>query len=160
ARGHRGSSLWIAMFARPSLEAARPAWFRERSPHIIRLQGLDRTASSELCRLLLRPAREVPQMAIDRLVERSHGNPLLLTELVRGLHREQVVRTQTLGAKQYVATDQIDRLPQVSLLDWLAERELAALPAEVLAYARLAAVLGHEITLSEVEGVLSHVQDD
>ena len=69
------------------------------------------------------------------------GVPLLLVELCRGLKRDGVVRKTDKGT-WVLATDELERLPDLPLVQWLASRETESLPPDLLAHARLASVLG------------------
>ena len=89
----------------------------------------------------LRPAENVPAEAVERLAERAQRTPLFIVELVRGLKRQGLVR-QRPGGSWYLATDELDRMPELRLVEWLAHHELGALPPELTAHARLCALLG------------------
>ncbi|MGE5049126.1 MAG: ATP-binding protein, partial [Deltaproteobacteria bacterium] len=150
--------LFVCALARPAFAESRVAFGERaarREQH--RLQALAPEPAADLCRRLLAPAENVPAAAIDRLVQRTQGVPLLLVELVRGLKRDGVVRKRMRGASWFVATDELDKLPDSPLVEWLAERELSALPRELAAHARLVALLGAEFGPQEVEGVVSEL---
>src|SRR5207237_6905804 len=108
-----------------------------------------------------RPSRaragNVPHAAIGRLVQRTHGIPLLLVELIRGLKRDGLVRKRMRGDSWFLATDELEKLPDSPLIEWLAEREVGALPRELASHARLTALLGAEFAAEEVEGVVAEV---
>src|SRR5262249_46297821 len=57
-----------------------------------------------------------------------------------------------------LATDELDRLPDLPLVEWMADRELAALEPSLAAHARLAAALGVEFRLEEAKGVLHELE--
>ncbi|WP_437779713.1 protein kinase domain-containing protein [Sorangium sp. So ce1097] len=154
------SPLFICALARPTFESARPS-FGERAARreTHRLEALDRESALALCRRLLLPAEDVPEPALAHLVERAQGVPLLLVELVRGLKREGIVRRHPRGDAWYLATDELDRLPDMPLLDWLALGEIDALPPALQAHARLVALLGPDITVAEVAGVLQRLDE-
>ncbi|HYQ82052.1 MAG TPA: protein kinase, partial [Anaeromyxobacteraceae bacterium] len=158
AMAEGGAPLLVLALARPSFGDARPA-FGERAARFesLPLPPLEPSAAAELCRLLLLPAENVPERAVERLVERAQAVPMLLVELVRGLKRDGLVRRRQGGA-WYLATDELERVPDLPLVDWLAERELSALPEDLAAHARLAALLGDEFTLPEVSGVLAQLE--
>jgi hypothetical protein len=154
-----GAPLWICVFARPTFDRLRPQWGqRAASRHSERLQPLDGEAGAALCRRLLAPVENVPALAVERLVTRAQGNPLLLGELVRGLKAQGLVRRHEEGRTWYLATDELDRLPELPLLEWLASRELEALPAGAAAHARLSATLGDELSEQEIAGALSELE--
>ncbi|AUX48653.1 protein kinase [Sorangium cellulosum] len=152
--------LFICALARPVFERARPAWGERaalRETH--RLDPLDRESAIALCRRLLLPAEDVPEPALAHLCDRAQGVPLLLVELVRGLKREGIVRRHPKGDAWYLATDELDRLPDLPLLDWLALGEIDALPTALQAHARLVALLGPDVTVAEVAGVLHRLDE-
>ena len=85
------------------------------------------------------------------------GVPMLLVELCRGLKRDGVVRKTDKGTWM-LATDELERLPDLPLVQWLASRETESLPPDLLAHARLASVLGFEFNADEIEGVLHELE--
>ena len=121
---------------------------------MLRLEPLDDESARALCRRLLLPARDVPEPAIDRLLERSQRVPLLLVELVLGLKREGILRRHRRGDAWYLATDELERLPALPALDPLAQAEIAALGPALGAHARLVSLLGAEVSIDEIAGVL------
>ncbi|HEU5060225.1 MAG TPA: protein kinase, partial [Kofleriaceae bacterium] len=146
--------IWIGLFARPGLARARPGLgSRARHRVAIELGPLDDAGAAELCRRLLLPAQAVPASAIERLVARAQSVPLLLVELVRGLKRDGLVRQDVRG--WFVATDELDHLPELPLVQWLAHRELDSMPPELALHARLVALLGSDVSADEVEGVVA-----
>ncbi|WP_245814630.1 serine/threonine-protein kinase PknK [Cystobacter ferrugineus] len=152
--------LWICVFARPGFERIRPSWgTRAARRHVLPLQPLTPPSAMELCRTLLRPAENVPAAALERLSERAQRIPLFLVELVRGLKRQGLVRQRSSGGSWFLATDELERMPEMRLVDWLADRELGALPAELAAHARLCALLGPDFTAAEAEGVVSKLEE-
>ena len=86
------------------------------------------------------------------------GVPMLLVELVRGLKRDGLVRKSEKGQGWYLATDELERLPDLPLVQWLSSRETESLPPDLLAHARLASVLGVEFSSEEIEGVLQELE--
>src|SRR5262249_53856647 len=71
--------IWICVLGRPAFQSGRPNWAeRCTHRHDVRLGPLQGEGASELCRTLLRPAENVPAEAIERLVARTQGVPLLL----------------------------------------------------------------------------------
>src|SRR5207253_7027418 len=151
--------LFVCALGRPSFGEARKS-FGERAARsgLHRLGPLEPARAAELCRRLLEPAENVPAAAIERLVQRTQGIPLLLVELVRGLKRDGLVRKRMRGDSWFLATDELDKLPDSPLIEWLAERELAALPRELAAHSRLLALLGTEFGAEEVEGIVSELE--
>ena len=158
ALAESAAPIFVLALARPAFRDARPTW-GERAVRFesLALPPLEPAAAAELCRLLLLPAENAPERAVERLVARAERVPMLLVELVRGLKRDGLVRRRDGGA-WYLATDELERVPDLPVVDWLAERELGALPEDLAAHARLAALLGDEFTLPEVSGVLAELE--
>jgi len=115
--------LWVCVLARPVFENGRPSW-AERSAARLRvtLGPLGHEAAIELCRRLLHPAENIPVHTLEKLVGGTQGSPLLLTELVRGLKRDGFVRRNPKGGAWFLASDELERLPDLPLVEWLAER--------------------------------------
>src|SRR5262249_17048054 len=122
------------------------------------LSPFDPIDAGELCRLLLRPVENVPEQALERLVARSQGIPLHLVELVRGLRRDGLIRQRADCEPWFVATDDLERIPDAPLVEWLAHRELEVLSPELAVHARLAALLGPHFSMADVEGILSELE--
>lgn len=153
--------LWVCVLATPGFKKARPSWGeRAARTERIGLQALSNDNAVELCRRLLRPAENISQEAIQSLVDQTRGNPLLLVELARGIKRHGLIRQQSRGDSWYLAHDELEKLPDLPKVEWLAGRELAALPPALSAHARLVAQLGGEFSSSEVEGVLGELEAD
>ncbi len=153
--------LWICAMARPVFDEEHPSW-GERAGHreAYRLGPLDAASAAALCRRLLLPVENVPASAVELLLERTQGIPLLLVELTRGLRREGLVRRAPRGDSYYLATDELERLPDLPLVEWQARGELDALPAALEAHARLLALLGEEVSIPDTTGVLRRLEDD
>jgi len=159
ALAEAAAPLWICVVARPSFGRGRTDWAgRAALRKDLTLPPLDPGAAAELARRLLTPAENVPATALAKLAARTEGIPLLLVELVRGLKREGLVRRAGKGQSWTLATDELDRLPDLPLVQWLASRETESLPPELMAHARLASVLGAEFSADEIEGVLQELE--
>ncbi len=158
ALAEAGAPLFICALGRPSFAEARKS-FGERAARqgLHRIGPLQPARAAELCRRLLAPAENVPQAAVDLLVQRTHGIPLLLVELIRGLKRDGLVRKRMRGDSWFLATDELEKLPDSPLIEWLAEREVGALPRELASHARLTALLGAEFAAEDVEGVVAEL---
>jgi eukaryotic-like serine/threonine-protein kinase len=156
-----GAPLWICALGRPTFEQQRPSWGERagrRAQH--RLGSLDAASAAALCRLLLLPVESVADSAIHHLVERAQAIPLLLVELVRGLRREGIVRRSPKGEAWYLATDELDRLPDLPLIEWLARSELDTLAPTLRGHLRLLALLGEQVTRADVEGLLRLLEQE
>ncbi|AKT43652.1 protein kinase [Chondromyces crocatus] len=155
AREGTVTRLWVCALGRPALATVHPGW-GERAAHREKhhLDPLDAESAEALCRQLLLPVLDVPAAAVRRLVERSCAVPLLLTELIRGLKREGLVRRDPRNGTLRLASEELERLPDLPILEWLAERELDALPPALQAHARLVALLGDDIEIVDVSAVL------
>ena len=157
-RAESALPIWVCTLARPGFERTRPHWAaRAAKRATLQLEPLPLQEAMELCRVGLRPAENVPAEALEQLATRARCTPLFIVELMRGLKRQGLVR-QRPGGSCYLATDELDRMPKLRLVEWLAHHELGALPAELTAHARLCAVLGSDFTLDEVEGVVNALE--
>jgi len=158
ALAEAGLPLWICLLARPSLERARPQLgLRAAHRETLRLGTLDDKSAEELCRLLLRPAFNVPAEAVKRILERTQRIPLYVVELIHGLKRQGLVRPRP-GGTWYLATDELELIPELPLVEWLADREQGVLPPELLPYVRLCALLESEFSSAEVEGTVRELE--
>jgi tetratricopeptide (TPR) repeat protein len=147
--------LWVCVLSRPQLEDYRRGWGARAGAYLVeRLGPLDHDSAAELCRNLLRPAEYVPDSAVERLIERSRAVPLLLVELIAGLKRDGWVREQKGRGSWYLASEAIDQLPDLPMVEWLASREVNALPASEASYAQLVSLLAAQFSANEVEGVV------
>ena len=159
ALAEEGCPIWICVVARPTFGRGRTDWAgRAAARREITLPALEPSAAAELARRLLSPAENVPATALALLAARTEGIPLLLVELVRGLKRDGLVRKSGKGQSWTLATDELDRLPDLPLVQWLASRETESLPPDLMAHARLASVLGAEFSSEEIEGVLQELE--
>jgi eukaryotic-like serine/threonine-protein kinase len=159
ALAEAGCPIWICIVGRPSFGRGRTDWAgRAAARREITLPALEPSASADLARRLLSPAENVPATALALLAARTEGIPLLLVELVRGLKRDGLVRKSGKGQSWMLATDELDRLPDLPLVQWLASRETESLPPDLMAHAKLASVLGAEFSSEEIEGVLQELE--
>ena len=159
ALAEAGCPIWICVVGRPSFGRGRTDWAgRAAARREITLPALEPSAAADLARRLLSPAENVPATALALLAARTEGIPLLLVELVRGLKREGLVRKSGKGQSWTLATDELDRLPDLPLVQWLASRETESLPPDLMAHARLASVLGAEFSSEEIEGVVQELE--
>jgi tetratricopeptide (TPR) repeat protein len=152
------SRLWIAALGQPAFTRTRPLWGRRAVAHVaLTLAPLAPADAAALCRTLLAPATTIPAHAIERIVTRTGGVPLLIVELLRHLKRDGLVRRPALGRGWFVATDEIERVPTLPSLAWLAETTLLRLSPELAATARLLACLRSDFTLDELERILVEI---
>ncbi|MFL5344041.1 MAG: serine/threonine-protein kinase PknK [Hyalangium sp.] len=151
--------LWVCVLARPEFERSRPSWGLRAAHRVTLLLGpLPPVHAQTLCRLLLRPVENVPTQAVERIIERARRVPLFLVELVRALKRQGLVRQREQGGSWYLVTDELDHLPELRLVEWLADRELGALSPALAAHARLCALLGTDFTATAAEGVVRELE--
>ncbi|MDB4977190.1 MAG: Protein kinase [Myxococcaceae bacterium] len=147
--------LWVCALVRPHFEQARASFgTRAAQTSKLRLEALSQVAGAELARRLLHPVEYVTTAVLLRLVERTQGIPRLLVELIRGLKRDGVVRRSEKGTGYYLATDELDKLPDLPIVQWNAVREVEALPAQLAGHARLSSVLGNGFSVAELEALL------
>ena len=148
--------LWVCALARPRFEQGRPAWGkRAASETKVVLEALAAEPAAELTRRLLHPVEHVAPAVLQRLVERTQGIPRLLVELIRGLKRDGLIRrTERGGSAYYIDTDELDKLPDLPIVQWNASREVDALPAQLAGHARLSSVLGNGFTVAVLEALL------
>jgi serine/threonine protein kinase/tetratricopeptide (TPR) repeat protein len=111
-----------------------------------------------LARMLLHPVEHVPQTVLATLAERTQGIPRLLTELIRGLKREGMVRQNETGTLHYIATDVLDKLPDLPIVQWNARREIEALPPQLAGHASLASVLGVDFSIGEMDALAAALE--
>ena len=150
--------LFVCALARPSFAEARKSFGERAAARTLHHIGpLEPTRAAELCRRLLAPAENVPQAAIDLLLRRTQGVPLLLVELIRGLKREGLIRKRLRGDSWFLATDELERLPDSPLIEWLAEREVVSLPRDLANHGRLAAMMGVEFGVEEIDGIVAEL---
>jgi eukaryotic-like serine/threonine-protein kinase len=147
--------IWVCILVQPNFERTRPVRGSRAAVAAQRtLLPLEPPHAMELARRLLLPAEHVPPSVLARLAERTRGVPRLLVELVRGLKRDGIVRRSERGDGYTVATDELDKLPGIPIVEWNAQREVAALPPQLADHARLASVLGAGFTVAELEELL------
>jgi eukaryotic-like serine/threonine-protein kinase len=154
-----GCPLWVLVLGRPAFGRGRSGWATRAAEHEeLTLSPLDPTAAAELTRRLLLPAENIPASALALLAARTEGIPMLLVELVRGLKRDGLVRRSGKTQGWMLATDELDRLPDLPLVQWLSSRETESLPPDMMAHAKLASVLGAEFSSDEIDGVLQELE--
>src|SRR5690606_19531929 len=151
-------ALWVIGIASPRLDARRPQLGSraERTRRDV-LPPLDEDAAVALTAALLRPAEYPPLRALRRLAAIAHGNPLHLVLLAREIHQRGAIRERA-GGTYFLDTSALDELSPAALGPWLAARGLAELSSELVALARLCAVLGGEVQRDELHAILDAVE--
>ncbi len=151
-------ALWILGLAAPRLDQRRPG-FGSRAERHRRdiLPPLDEEAALAMTTVLLRPAEYPPLRALRQIATIARGNPMHLSTLAREIHDRGAIRTRPNG-EHFLDTTALDALPPIALGPWLAARELAQLGVELVALARVCAVLGDEIDREELAAVVDAVE--
>jgi hypothetical protein len=106
-----------------------------------------------LIRELLRPARLIPAVLVERLAIRAGGNPGLLVALAGEIARRGAIRRQPGSDEWYVAADELDTLLAAPSPAWFAVRALEDLPGELQALVRTCAGLGPRFSADELAAV-------
>ncbi|WP_437693734.1 protein kinase domain-containing protein [Sorangium sp. So ce176] len=149
-----GVALWAAVVAHPRFERLRPTWgARTQRADRVTLAPLDEAAASELAARLLLPAAYPPADVLRGLARWAGGNPGCLAAIIRSLKQAGLVRRRPGGGDHCVEASALEGLPVSPAWQWLAMRQLGALPQEIAALARLCAVLGESFTRAELEWV-------
>ncbi|NUQ78438.1 MAG: protein kinase [Polyangiaceae bacterium] len=146
-----GCALWVLVTAHPRLDAVRHQWGARahRHDHVV-LDPLDEEAGMSIAARLLLPAEYPPADALKLLWKFAGGNPACLVELVRTLKNAGVIRRRPDADSYYVATAEIEKLPTMAGWQWIASRQLDAMPPELAACVRFYSVLGVEFSREEV----------
>jgi eukaryotic-like serine/threonine-protein kinase len=153
--------IWGCALARPHFESLHPTFGVRAEVHrTLRLEPLSEKDAELLCRQVLQPVVDVPKKALASIIERTRGIPMLITELVKGLKREGIVRRPPGETAYILATDELDRVPDLPLVEWLTERQLQQLPPPLLAHAGLAAMMLGSWTIDEMSGVLDVLESE
>ncbi|HEX3478836.1 MAG TPA: protein kinase [Kofleriaceae bacterium] len=134
--------------------SAAPVGDRD-APHRVdvALRPLAAEDAELLVRELLRPARLVPAVLVERLVIRAGGNPGLLVALAGEITRRGAIRRQVGSDEWYVAADELDTLLAAPSPAWFAVRTLEDLPGELQAVVRTCAALGPRFSADEIAQV-------
>jgi tetratricopeptide (TPR) repeat protein len=151
-------ALWILALATPRLDQRRPGFGGRAERHRRSVVGpLDEDSAVAMTAALLRPAEYPPWRALRQIVAIAHGHPLHLASLAREIHDRGAIRSRPSG-EYFLDTTALDALPSVALGPWLAARELAGLGVELVALARVCAVLGDELDRDEIARVVELVE--
>ncbi len=156
--GGESLPLWVLGVAAPRLEQRRPQLGSgaERRRRDV-LAPLDEDAAIRMTTALLRPAEYPPMRAVRQLVGLARNNPLHLTMLAREIHERGAIQ-QRPGGEFFLDTSALNELEPIALGPWIAARELTALAPELVALARVCAVLGDEILRDELNAVVEAVE--
>lgn len=124
----------------------------------IELGPLTRVDASMLARVLLHPVEYVQPDVLKALCDRTECIPRLLTELVRGLKREGIVRQNETGTGHYVATGALKLMPDLPVVQWNTRREIEGLPAQLASHARLASILRTDFSIGELDALATALE--
>jgi tetratricopeptide (TPR) repeat protein len=156
--GGEAVPLWVLGLASPRFEIRRPGFGERAERHRRDVLGpLDEDAAVAMTAALLRPAEYPPLRTLRQLAGLARGNPLHLATLAREIRERGAIRTRPNG-EHFLDTSALDSLPPLALGPWLAARELAPLGVELVALARLCAVLGDELDRDELGAVVAAVE--
>ncbi|HEU5055465.1 MAG TPA: protein kinase, partial [Kofleriaceae bacterium] len=153
----QGAALFAVLLGRPELSAhqvGRRAAIRLDEE----LLPLRAAAAHELVRTLLAPVESVPRPVATRIAERAGGNPRLIIELVRGLRAAGLVGVDPGTGRPFLATDRLDEGADTPLAEWLADRELYAISADLRGHALMAAALVEPFSRAEVAAVIDEIE--
>ena len=137
----REAAVAVVTFARPALAERRPGWGRDGRGHVaIDLAPLDEVASGCLAaELLARMADAAPQLR-GILVERAHGNPFFMEELVQMLVDDRAIVVEDRAWR--LRPERLARLRLPETLVGVLQARLDALPSDELAAIQQAAIIG------------------
>lgn len=151
--------LWIMITAHPRFENVRGGWGSRTDRHDRWvLSPLREDAAIELTAELLLPAEYPPHATLRKLAAWSGNNPACLIELVHMLKQAGFVQRRPNTGTWYVVTAELDRLPPSPAWQWLAIRQLDALPPDLAACVRLCSVFGTAFCRDEIEWVLGAME--
>src|SRR5829696_3243269 len=140
---------------RHPLAALVPLLVREAPTERLGLRALDTTAA----RALVRARHTLTEAEVDRLaaylIERTEGNALFLTELLRSLEEEQLIERIARGASAQAIT----QTPVPLLLRQIVDDRLSRLSDETAALLTIAAVAGQEVPLA-VWGAVARTDEE
>jgi DNA-binding NarL/FixJ family response regulator len=129
---------------RHPLAAFVPLLVREAPTERLGLRPLDTAAAQELVRARHDLAGPAVQRLSAYLIERTEGNPLFLTELLRSLEEERLIERIARGA----FAQAIAQTPVPLLLRQIVDDRLSRLSDETAALLTIAAVAGQEVPLA------------
>ena len=129
---------------RHPLAALVPLLVREAPTERLGLRPLDTAGAQELVRARHDLAEPAVQRLSAYLIERTEGNPLFLTELLRSLEEERLIERTAKGA----FAQAIAQTPVPLLLRQIVDDRLSRLSDETAALLTIAAVAGQEVPLA------------
>lgn len=145
-------ALWVCVTATSTLLELRPLWGeRAGHAHSVTLGALADQPMRQLATRLLEPVEFVPEAVLSRLVEQAGGVPLYMVELVSALRAAGAIRRHRGTEEWYVAADEIAKVTAGGPTQALAAQSLAKLPEHLVGLAELCAVLGDDISTSEID---------
>jgi len=150
--------LWLVVTCRPTLLEARPALGqRARCAETVELHPLAEDEARALAAQQLLPAEYPPADLLNRVARWSGGIPRVIIDLVHALKRDGIVRQLPGTEGWYVATAELDRVVTSPATAWIAARVLDELPPDLATLARVCAVLGDEVRVSELGWMLDEL---
>lgn len=159
--GGERCALWIVCFASEQLLARRPDFGeRARWSHRLSLAGLDKRKGEdvELAKRWLAPVDYVPEASLRPLLNVANGNPLHIVSLCRELHERGAIEQREDGG-YFLDTSTLEQLPTLALGPWMATRQVAGLPEETKALARVCAVLGETFERAELASLVERLDE-
>jgi eukaryotic-like serine/threonine-protein kinase len=157
--GGERCALWIVCFSSTQLLTRRPDFGdRARSMYRVQLDGLKGGADVELAKRWLAPVDYVPEASLKPLLAVANGNPLHIVSLCRELHERGAIQQREDGG-YFLDTSSLEQLPVLALGPWMATRQLAGLPEETKALARVCAVLGETFERDELTALVERLDE-
>lgn len=159
--GGEALPLWILGVASRRIDTKRPnLGVRAERHRKDVLPPLDEAAAIDLAATLLRPAEYPPLHALRKLASMARRNPLHLWMLAREIHERGAIRSRNDGSP-FLDTTALEELSAAALAPWLAARELTGLAPELVALARICAVLAGDesaVGRDEVDAIVEAVE--
>jgi tetratricopeptide (TPR) repeat protein len=157
--GGERCALWIVCFSSTQLLTRRPD-FGERARTMYRevLEGLKGGADVELAKRWLAPVDYVPEASLKPLLGVANGNPLHIVSLCRELRERGAIQPRGDGG-HFLDMSSLEQLPVLALGPWMATRQVAGLPEETRALARVCAVLGETFERDELAALVERLDE-